>query len=152
MADDAKTPSQLADEAKQTGQDAARAASGVAGEAKAIAGDAAQALRSGLGDAKATAGEALDTARGVAADAKDVAADAVNTGRAYARNAVNESGKKIAGFKEQAAQWQEACSKQIAADPVKSVLIAAAGGALLAGLLLAFDRSGSRNFASRYFD
>lgn len=119
MADDAKTPSQLADQARQAAQDASSAAGGLAGEA-------------------------LDTARGVAADAKDVAADAVDTGRAYARNAVNESGKKIASFKEQAAQWQASCSKQIAADPVKAVLIAAAGGALLAGLLLAFDRSGGR--------
>lgn len=144
MADDAKTPSQLAEEAKQTGQDAAKAASGLAGEAKAVASDTVHALRSSVDDAKATAGEALDTARGVAADAKDVAADAVNTGRAYARNAVNESGKKIASFKEQATQWQASCVKQIAAEPVKSVLIAAAGGALVAGLLLAFDRSPRR--------
>ncbi len=126
MADDAKTPSQLAD------------------EAKAVAGDTAQALRSGLNDVKATAGEAMDTARGVAADAKDVAADAVDTGRAYARNAVNESGKKISSLKEQAAQWQASCEKQIAADPVKAVLVAAAGGALLTGLALAFARSQRR--------
>lgn len=147
MAEDAKTPSQLADEARQTGQDLSKAAGGFAGEAKAIAGDTVQTLRSSVADAKATAGEAIDTARGVAADAKDVAADAVDTGKAYARNAVNESGRKIASFKDQAAQWQESCVKQIAADPVKSVLIAAAGGALIAGLLLAFDRS-----QRRYFD
>jgi hypothetical protein len=71
----------------------------------------------------------------------------VDTGKAYARNAVNESGKKIASLREHAAHWQESCAKQIAAEPVKSVLVAAAGGALLAGLLLAFDRS-----PRRYFD
>ena len=146
MTDDAKTPSQLADEARQTGRDASKAASGIADEAKSIANDTVQALRSSAADAKATAGEAIDTVRGVAADAKDVAADAVGTGKAYARNAVNETGKKITSFREQAAHWQESCAKQIAAEPVKSVLIAAAGGALLAGLLLAFDRSGRRYY------
>jgi ElaB/YqjD/DUF883 family membrane-anchored ribosome-binding protein len=119
MADDAKSPSQIADEARQAGRDAAEAASGIAGEA-------------------------LDTARGVAADAKDVASDAATTAKAYARNAVDESGKKITSLREQAAQWQASCSKQIAAEPVKSVLLAAAGGALLAGLLLAFDRPARR--------
>ncbi|MDQ0569965.1 ElaB/YqjD/DUF883 family membrane-anchored ribosome-binding protein [Variovorax paradoxus] len=144
MADDAKTPSELADEARQTGRDASTAASGLADEAKAIARDTAEALRSSAKDAKATAGEALDTLRGVAADTKDVAADAVDTGKAYARHAVNEAGQKITSFREQAAAWQESCVKQIAAEPVKSVLVAAAAGALLAGLLLAFDRSGRR--------
>jgi ElaB/YqjD/DUF883 family membrane-anchored ribosome-binding protein len=142
MADDAKTPSQLADEARRAGRDASAAASGLAGEAKTIAGDTARALRSGAADAKATAGEALDTARGIAADAKDVASDAAETGRAYARNAVDEAGKKFTGFKERAVEWQGSCVKRIEAEPVKAVLIAAAGGALLAGLLLAFDRSG----------
>lgn len=144
MADDAKTSSQLADEARQTGRDASTAASGIAGEAKAIASDTFQALRSSAKDARATAGEALDTVRGVAADAEDVAADAMDTGKAYAQNAVNQAGKKIANFREQAAEWQESCVKQIAAEPVKSVLVAAAAGALLAGLLLAFDRAGRR--------
>lgn len=144
MADDAKTPSQLADEARQAGRDASTAASGLADEAKTIAGDTVQALRSSASDAKATAGEALDTVRGIAADAKDVAADAVGTGRVYAQDAVNEVGRRIVNLRERAAEWQESCAKQIAAEPVKAVLIAAAGGALLAGLLLAFDRSGRR--------
>jgi ElaB/YqjD/DUF883 family membrane-anchored ribosome-binding protein len=144
MADDPKTPSQLADEARRAGRDASAAAGGLAGEAKTIARDTAQSLRSSAADAKATAGEALDTARGIAADAKDVASDAADTGRAYARSAVNEAGKKIAGFRERAAGWQASCAKHIEAEPVKAVLIAAAGGALLAGLLLAFDRSGRR--------
>jgi ElaB/YqjD/DUF883 family membrane-anchored ribosome-binding protein len=85
--------------------------------------------------------EALDTARGIAADAKDVASDAAATGKAYARGALDEAGKKIAGLRERAAGWEASCVKQIEAEPVKAVLIAAAGGALLAGLLLAFDRS-----------
>ena len=147
MTEDAKTPSQLADEARQIGRDASEAASGIADEAKSIASDAAQALRASAADAKATAGEALDTVRGVAADAKDALADTIGTGRTYAQNAVNEAGKKIVGFKERAALWQASCSKQIAREPVKSVLVAAAGGALLAGLLLAFDRS-----ERRYYD
>ena len=85
--------------------------------------------------------------RGVAADAKDVAADAIGTGRIYAQSAVNEAGKKIVSVRERAAEWQASCAKQIAAEPVKSVLVAAAGGALLAGLLLAFGRS-----KPRYYD
>ena len=144
MADDAKTPSQLADEARQTARDASTAVSGIADEGKAIAQDAAHALRSSAQNAKATAGEALDTVRGVAADARDVAADAADAGKAYARSAVDEVGKKAARFKDRSAGWQEACVKQIAAEPVKSMLVAAAGGALFAGLLLAFDRSGRR--------
>lgn len=144
MADDAKTPSELADEASRAARDALHAASGIAGEARSIAGDTMQTLRASAGDARATAGEAVDTARGVAADAKAVAADAVDTGKAYAHQGAKEAGKKIAGLKSRAADWQASCVKQIAAEPVKSVLVAAAGGALLAGLLLAFDRSERR--------
>jgi len=78
------------------------------------------------------------------AGADEAAADDANADKAYARNAVNQTGRKIMSFEDRAAEWHAACSKRIAADPVKSVLLAAAGGALLAGLLLAFDRSGRR--------
>ena len=147
MADDAKTPSQLADEARQIGRDASNAASGITDEAKTIASETVQALRSSAADARATAGEALDTVRGVAADAKDVAADAIGTGRTYAQSAVNHVGKKIVSVRERAAEWESSCARQIAAEPVKSVLVAAAGGALLAGVLLAFGRSRPRDYA-----
>lgn len=80
-----------------------------------------------------------------ATGSKDAPADAVAADKAYAQNAVNETGKKLVSLEERAAQWHASCSKRIAADPVKSVLLAAAGGALLAGLLLAFDRSDRRD-------
>lgn len=80
----------------------------------------------------------------LAAGAGEEAGDDAGADKAYARNAVNETGRKIMRFEDRAAEWHAACSKRIAADPVKSVLLAAAGGALLAGLLLAFDRSGRR--------
>lgn len=94
-----------------------------------------------MADEAKTPSQLADAARGIASDAQDVAADAVDTGKAYAENAVNQAGKKIVSFEERAAQWHASCTKRISADPVKSVLLAAAGGALLAGLLLAFDRS-----------
>lgn len=116
MTDEFKTPSQVADEATSAGRDAAEAFRGVAGEA-------------------------LDTAKGVAADARDIASDSVDAAKAFARNAVNETGQKLTSLEARAEQWHAACAQRIAADPVKSLLLAAAGGALLAGVLLAFDRS-----------
>jgi ElaB/YqjD/DUF883 family membrane-anchored ribosome-binding protein len=138
MADDTQTVSQLADEAHQVGRDASTAASDLAGEVKTIAANATEAWRTTAADATATAGEALDTVRGVAADA-------AGTGRAYAQEAVHEARRTMTSLRERAGEWQASCVKHIAAEPVKAVLMAAAGGALLAGLLLVFDRPALRH-------
>lgn len=110
-----KTPSDIAAEARQTGRDAAQA----------IEGQAA---------------EALDTARGVAADAKDIAHDASTTGKVYARSAVDAAGRKLGLWQDKVAAAQESCTRYIAQEPVKSTMIAVAGGALLTGLLMAAVR------------
>lgn len=144
MAEDAKTPSQLAEEAKQTGRDAAQAAEGIAQEAKAIGASTAQSLRANAEDAKATGREALDTAKGLANDARDIAGDAAATGRRYAKDAVGAASAKLRGLSNQASELQVACTRYVAAEPVKSILYAAAGGAAVTALLISFMRGSGR--------
>jgi len=144
MADDFKTPSQLAEDTKHVGRDAAQAANGIANEAKSIGADAAQSLRPAIEDAKATGREAVDTANGVARDAKEIASDAAETTRNYASGAVNAAGKKITDLKHKAADLQDASVRYVGDEPVKSVLIAAAGGALLTALFIKFIGGGRR--------
>ena len=144
MAEDAKTPSQIADEARQTGRDAAQAAAGLTQEAKAIGAGAAQALRSSADDARTTGREAADTAKGLANDARDIAGDAAATGRRYAKDAVQAASAKLRGLSNQASELQVACTRYVAEEPVKSILYAAAGGAFVTALLISFMRGGSR--------
>jgi len=144
MADDSKTPSQLAGETKHVGRDAVQAANGIAGEVKAIGADAARSLRPSIEDAKATGREAVDTAKGLVEDVKDVASDAADTTRGYASGAVNAAGKKITDLKHKAADLQSASVQYVGDEPVKSVLIAAAGGALLTALFIKFIGGGRR--------
>lgn len=110
-----KTPSELADEARQAGRDAMSAVQG-------------------------QAAEALDTAEGVAADAKDVAQDATAAGKAYARGAVEAASEKLGVLQDKVAAAQESCTRYIAQQPVKATMMAVAGGALLTGLLMAAVR------------
>lgn len=110
--EDVKTPSEVAEEARQAGRDAMNAAQG-------------------------HAAEALDTAMGVAADAKDVARDATATGKAYARSAMDAAGEKLGVLQDKMAAAQESCTRYIGQEPVKATMMAVAGGALLTGLLMA---------------
>ena len=96
------------------------------------------------GDAVAAGVELLDTAKGLAADAKDIASDAAETTRTYASGAVNAAGKKITDLKHKAADLQDASVRYVGDEPVKSVLIAAAGGALLTALFIKFIGGGRR--------
>lgn len=139
-----KSPAELAEEAKQVGQDAVHAAQGYVSVARDIGNDARDAVRPSLQDAKFAAGELGDAAKGLANDAKDVAGDAAATGRAYARGAARVASKKMADLRGQVDQLQQDCTRYIAQEPVKATLISAAGGALLMGLLMSFARSPRR--------
>ena len=142
--DNVKTPSQLADEAGNIGQDAVQAAQGYAQETGQIGKDAVQSIRSNLEDARETGRQAAGTMAGLSADARDLAKDAADTGRAYARGAVNATGRKIRDFKGRMSDVRESCTHYIADQPVRSSLIAAASGAALMALLLALGRSRRR--------
>ena len=107
-----KTPSEVAAEARQASHDAVEAVQG-------------------------HAAEALDTAKGVAADAQDIARDAAATGKVYARGALDAAGQKLGLLQDKVAAAQDSCTRYIAQEPVKSTMMAVAGGALLTGLLMA---------------
>lgn len=64
--------------------------------------------------------------------------------RAYAQDAVNASGKKIRppGTFFEGLRWEG--SHYVSDQPVRAALVAAAGGALLTALLIAFVRGGRR--------
>ena len=143
--DPTKTPSQLADEARQTGQEAANTAQGYARAASQIGQDGLSSIRSSADDAMQLGRDALDAAQAYAGDAKDLAGDAADTGRAYAKSAVDAAGKKIGQLKDRMDDARQTSAKYVADEPVRSVLIAAAGGALLTALFLAVMR-GSRRY------
>jgi len=113
--DDLKTPEELA-------QDAAQAAQGYASGAATIDSNAFQSIRSNVEDAKATGQEALDAAKG------------------FAKDAVNAAGKKIEDLTGQINHLKARSTQHIADDPVRSIVYAAIGGALLTALLLALMR------------
>jgi len=64
--------------------------------------------------------------------------------RAYAQDAINASGKKIRppGTFFEGLRWEG--SHYLSDQPVRAALVAAAGGALLTALLIAFVRGGRR--------
>lgn len=137
---EAKTPSQLPDEANQTGREAAGAAMGYTHKMKQTGQDAAASLRSSVGAAKDIGRDAIDSARGYAQDAKETAKHAAESGRAYAKDAVNAAGKKIDDLKDQAAQLKAKGAQFVADDPMKAVAYAAAGSAVLTAVLLSLMR------------
>lgn len=146
MADDIKTPADIAEEAKQAGRDATTAASGLVKDAQAIGSNTVQALRPAMEDAKATAREAADTAKGLASDAKDIAGDALHTARDYARSATAVASEKLGELKAKASDAQVVAARYIADEPVKSVLIGMAAGALFAALVMHLGRGPDRRW------
>lgn len=134
--DNVKTPSELADEARQTARDAVQAAQGYARESGRIGRDAAQSIRWTVEDAKDTGGQALDTVKALSSDAADIAKDAAGVGRAYARNAIGATGRTLRDWKGQVSHAKERCKQYVADQPVRSSLIAVASGAVLMTLML----------------
>lgn len=117
--DNVKTPPELVDETQRTAREALQAAQGYAQESARMGRDAVQSIRSTVEGAKETGSEALDT-----------------TGKAYAQHAVNATGRKLRDWKGQVVHVKESCAQYVADQPVRSSLIAAAGGAVLMALLL----------------
>ncbi|MEJ8847838.1 hypothetical protein [Variovorax rhizosphaerae] len=142
--DTTKTPSQLADDARQAGRDAAEAAQAFATGTATVASHAAHSIRSVAQDAKATGKEALDNAADVADEAKKVAVDAARTGRAYARDAVNSTGRKMVDWKGRVANANESCARFVADEPVKALWITAIASSLLTALVMTALGSGRR--------
>jgi hypothetical protein len=135
-----RTPAELAEEARQARDDAIAAAQGYAAESMAIGRSAAQSVRSNFQDATATGAQALDTAERMASDSMAIASEAVDTGRAYAQDAVDAAGKKIGTVRMDLQGLKEKSFQYIADEPVRSVLYAAVGSALLTALVLAIGR------------
>jgi gas vesicle protein len=135
--DNVKSPSQLAEEARQTGHDALVAAQGYAQESKRIGSEVVQSIRSGISDARETGSEALDTVKGLSSDARDLSRDAAKTGKAYATDALHAAGAKVQHAK-------DACTQYIAEEPVRATLLAAASGAILTSLMLRLMRGRRR--------
>jgi len=144
--DDTKTPSQLADDARQTGQDAVEAAQVFASNTATVASHAAHSIRSVAQDAKATGKEALDSAAEVADEARQVASDAARTGRAYAKAAVNSTGRRMGHWKERVADANESCARFVAEEPVKALWITAIASSLLTALAMTALRGSSRRY------
>jgi hypothetical protein len=142
--DETKTPSQLADEARQTGRDAADAAQAFAAGTASVASHAAHSIRSVAQDARATGKEALDSAADVAGEAGKVAADAARTGRVYARAAVNSTGRRMVDWKQRVATANESCARFVADEPVKALWITALASSLLTALAMTAMRGGRR--------
>jgi len=142
--DHTKTPSELADEARELGREAAESVQGYAAAAKQTADLAAQSIRPQIDEAARLGRDALADARSYARDAGQTAKAAVDAGRAYARDAVNAAGRKLEDLKSQAAEAKDKGARYVMDDPVRAVMFAVAGGALLTALFLAAMRSDRR--------
>lgn len=142
--DHAKTPSQLADEARDLGREAAESVQGYAAAAKQTADLAAQSIRPQIDEAARLGRDAIADARSYARDARQTAKAAVDTGRAYARDAAHAAGRKLDDLKTQAGQVSQRGARYVMDDPLRAVMFAVAGGALLTALFLAAMRSDRR--------
>ncbi|MDM0042003.1 hypothetical protein QTH89_01000 [Variovorax sp. J22G21] len=112
---DVKTPSQLADEASATANEAIDSARNFAQASKGIAADAVSSLR------------------GSAQDARQVGQDVVDA-----------AGRKIDDIKAQVDSARRQGEQYVADQPVRAALMAAAGGAVLTALLISWMRGGRR--------
>lgn len=144
QSDHVKTPSELANELKQTGQAAADTAKNIAEASKSIGTDAINSVKSSADDAKQLGRDAVDLAAAYAHEAAETGSDAVDTGRAYAKDAVNAAGRKIRDLRGQLHATRERGEQFVADQPVRAALIAAAGGAVFTALLLSLMRNSRR--------
>ncbi|MET0210320.1 MAG: hypothetical protein ABW220_14845 [Burkholderiaceae bacterium] len=92
-----------------------------------------------------------DNANQVASDVKAAGDatvdDAITSGKAYAKKALNSTGRKIETIQSQLEQAGDYCVRQINADPVRAVAIAALASAAVTALVVsALRSSGSSRF------
>jgi len=115
MADETKTPAQLAEDAKQTRLAAGQGFTSLAADAKGVGRDAATMVKAVASDAKALAGDAINTARDSASTTTKQALD---------------------GLKAKAADVQAAGVRYVSEEPAKAVLVAFVGGVVIGALLM----------------
>lgn len=137
-----KTTSQPAEEANQAGHDTKWMTSSDAPESG--RGNGANFPQPHRGDAKQAVADAAGTAKGYAQEAKETAKTVLNAGRAYSQNAVDAAGDKLGELKGKMAQAKEKGTRYVVDQPMQSVLIAAAGGAMLTALFLSAMRATRR--------
>ena len=142
--DNVKTPSELADELKETGLAAADSAKNIAEASKNIGADAISSVKSSAEDAKQLGRDAASAAGAYAREAAATGSDAVDSGRAYAKDAVNAAGRKIRDLRGQLQATRERSEQFVADQPVRAALIAAAGGAVFTAVLLSLLRGPRR--------
>ncbi|MDM0032305.1 hypothetical protein QTI33_09205 [Variovorax sp. J22P271] len=98
--------------------------------------DEGSSMRRSMADADAIGRETSNAAQDHLQDAKRKAGRVADSARTYARNA---AGEKIRGLKEQAGDLRVKGQQHVMDEPIKAVLCAAAGGALITALLLALS-------------
>ena len=86
-------------------------------------------------------------AAGYAEDARGLASHALESTREFANHAFDRAGSHLRDLRSGATGYASATSRYIADEPVKSALIAAAVGAVVAGIVIAMRRS---NTTTRY--
>jgi hypothetical protein len=103
-------------------------------------GDDSASMRGAREEADSFGRRAADATSGYLQDAKAKASATVQAGKEYAQDAVNAAGKKIDSVKGQAAEMKQRGMQFAADEPMKAVVYAAAGSAVLTALLLTWMR------------
>jgi len=103
-------------------------------------GDDSASMRGAREEADSFGRRAADATSGYLQDAKAKASATVQAGKEYAQDAVNAAGKKIDSVKGQAAEMKQRGMQFAADEPMKAVVYAAAGSAVLTALLVTWMR------------
>ena len=134
------TTSQLDEKSDQAGHEPNWMTRGDAPETGRSGEATGQGLGGRVGEAVA---DATGTAQSHVQEAKESAKTVLEVGRAYSQNAVNAASEKIGELKGKMDQAREQGTRYVVDRPMRSVLIAAAGGAILTALFL-FAMGGAR--------
>jgi ElaB/YqjD/DUF883 family membrane-anchored ribosome-binding protein len=147
-ADNFKSPTQLAGEARGIADDALDTAKNFAQASRAVGEHAMDSVKESVAgsadDAKALGQDAASAARRYGRDANQTAKDAIDTGRAYAKDVANAASKKVDDIAAQLASARQQSERYIMDQPVRATMIAAAGGAILTALFVSFMRGNDR--------
>jgi len=123
----------------QTGQSSPTGSLGQSTQTK-PSGDDSASMRGAREEADSFGRRAADATSGYLQDAKAKASATVQAGKEYAQDAVNAAGKKIDSVKGQAAEMKQRGMQFAADEPMKAVVYAAAGSAVLTALLVTWMR------------
>ncbi|MDN8613617.1 hypothetical protein [Variovorax ginsengisoli] len=135
------------DQGRQSGQQSGQPQQAAQGTASPQGGppgtqpdtDEGSSMRRSMDDADAVGRKVASTAQGYLHDVKDKAGSVTHSAKSYARSAVDAAGEKIQGMKEQAGDLRVKGQQYVMGEPIKAILCAAAGGALITALLLALS-------------